>query len=72
MSDPIKQELSQEALAWLRTQTVDCQSCGDVVPAEEWFLHRYSHTMGTRPVLSVAECLERNAAARRALALRPR
>lgn len=61
----MKQELSPTALAWLRAQTVDCQSCGDVVPAEQWAQHSHEHLMGKRPVLSINECMARNEKARK-------
>lgn len=42
-------------------ETVNCQSCGDIVPAEQWAGHSHEHLMGTRAVLTVSECMTRNA-----------
>lgn len=48
-----------------RDQTVDCQSCGDLVPVDAWLEHAHEHLTGKRPVLGIIECMERNNAARR-------
>lgn len=65
--------LSPSALAWLRKQIVNCQCCGDVVPATAWVHHSNDHRMGRRPVLEIEQCMRRNSAQheRRRARLRP-